>query len=62
MKVTKAEEEFVKEGAEKMTEKDVELVVEKSEDIEKKFTSRGPPFIRDLAMCSPPTCWRPTAW
>jgi uncharacterized membrane protein YkvA (DUF1232 family) len=52
MKVTKAEEEFVKEGAEKMTEKDVELVVEKSEDIEKKFTSRGPlkRFIEDAKL------------
>ena len=46
---TKADEEFVKEGAEKMTEKDVEKVVEKSEEIKDKFVSRGPlkRFIED---------------
>jgi len=46
---TKADEEFIKEGAEKMTEKDVEKVVEKSEEIKEKFVSRGPlkRFIED---------------
>ena len=49
MKATKIEEEFVKEGAEKMTDKDVEKVVVKSEDIQKKFTAKGPlaRFIED---------------
>ena len=35
-------EEFVKEGAQKMTDKDVEKVVDKSEEIKKKFTIYGP--------------------
>ena len=49
MKATKIEEEFVKEGAEKMTIKDVEKVVVKSEDIQKKFSAKGPlaRFIED---------------
>ena len=52
MKSTKAEEEFVKQGAEKMTEKDVEKVVVKSEDIQKKFAARGPlkRFIEDAKL------------
>ena len=41
MKATKIEEDFVKEGAEKMTDKDVEKVVVKSADIEKKFSAKG---------------------
>lgn len=46
---TKADEDFVKQGAEKITEKDVEKVVEKSEEIKEKFVSRGPlkRFIED---------------
>ncbi|MEO5887938.1 MAG: DUF1232 domain-containing protein [Anaerolineales bacterium] len=46
---TKADEEFVKEGAEKITDKDVEKVVDKSEEINQKFTSRGPlkRFVED---------------
>ena len=46
---TKADEEFVKQGAEKITEKDVEKVVNKSEEIKEKFVSRGPlkRFIED---------------
>ena len=46
---TKADEEFIKEGAEKITEKDVEKVVDKSEEIKQKFASRGPlkRFIED---------------
>ena len=39
---TSAEEQFVKEGAEKMTDKDIEKVATRSEDIEKKFASKGP--------------------
>ncbi len=38
----KPDEEFVKEGAEEVTQKDIEKVVEKSEDIQKKFSARGP--------------------
>ena len=47
--VTKADEEFVKEGAEKITDKDVETVVNKSEEIKDKFVSRGPlkRFVED---------------
>ncbi|HZM20339.1 MAG TPA: DUF1232 domain-containing protein [Anaerolineales bacterium] len=49
---TKADEEFVKEGAEKITEKDVEKVVDKSEEIKQKFVSRGPlkRFIEDAKL------------
>jgi uncharacterized membrane protein YkvA (DUF1232 family) len=48
----KVDEEFVKEGAEKMTDKDVEKVVDKSEEIKKKFTARGPlkRFIDDAKL------------
>ena len=43
------DEEFVKEGAKKMTDKDVEKVVNRSEEIKKKFTPYGPlkRFIND---------------
>lgn len=46
---TKTDEEFVRAGAEKITEKDVEKVVDKSEEIRQKFVSRGPlkRFIED---------------
>ncbi len=46
------EAEFVKEGAEKMTEQDVEKVVVKATDIQKKFTVRGPlhRFIEDAKL------------
>src|SRR5215813_6226293 len=49
---TNAEEKFVKEGGEKMTDKDVEKVATHSEDIEKKFASRGPlkRFIEDAKL------------
>jgi len=49
---TKADEEFVKEGAEKITDKDVEKVVDKSEEIKQKFTSRGPlkRFVEDAKL------------
>lgn len=46
------EEEFVKAGAEKVTDKDIEKVVDRSEEINKKFSSRGPlkRFIEDGKM------------
>ena len=49
---TKADEDFVKEGAEKMTDKDLERVVDKSEDINQKFSSRGPlkRFVEDAKI------------
>ena len=45
----KPDEEFVKEGAQNVTEKDVEKVVNKSEEIKKKFSAKGPlaRFIED---------------
>jgi uncharacterized membrane protein YkvA (DUF1232 family) len=45
----KSEEEFIKEGAEKVTPTDIQTVDEKSEEINKKFSSRGPlkRFIED---------------
>ncbi|MBN2119261.1 MAG: DUF1232 domain-containing protein [Anaerolineales bacterium] len=48
----KPDEEFVKEGAEQVTAKDIEKVVEKSEDIQKKFSARGPlkRFIVDAKL------------
>lgn len=48
----KPDEEFVKEGAEQVTSKDIEKVVEKSEDIQKKFSARGPlkRFIVDAKL------------
>ncbi len=42
MESNKAGEEIIKEGSPKITEKDVEKVVNKSDEIEKKFRSRGP--------------------
>jgi len=45
----KPDEEFVKDGAQKVTEKDVEKVVDKSEELQKKFSAKGPlaRFIED---------------
>ena len=45
----KSSEEFVKEGSEKITEKDVQKVVARSEDIRNKFLTHGPlsRFIED---------------
>ena len=45
----KPDKEFVKEGAQSVTEKDVEKVVNKSEEIKKKFSTKGPlaRFIED---------------
>jgi uncharacterized membrane protein YkvA (DUF1232 family) len=46
------DEEFVKEGAKKMTDKEVKKVVDKSEEIKKKFTIYGPlkRFIEDAKL------------
>ena len=43
------DEEYIKEGAEKITPKDIETVAERSEDINKQFSARGPlkRFIED---------------
>ncbi len=48
----KIDEEFVKEGAEDVTARDIEKVVDKSEDIEEKFKARGPlkRFIEDFKV------------
>ena len=48
----KPDEEFVKEGAEEVTTRDIETVVEKSEEIKKKFSARGPlkRFIEDSKL------------
>ena len=45
----KPDEEFVKEGAEKVTPKDIQTVAEQSEEINKQFRARGPlkRFIED---------------
>jgi len=45
----KPDEEYIKEGAENVTPKDIQKVDEYSEDIKKKFSSRGPlkRFIED---------------
>lgn len=50
----KPDEEFVKEGAEKVTPKDIEIVAEKSEEIDKRFSSKGPlkRFIEDGKVLS----------
>ena len=43
------DEDFVKEGAEKVTPKDIQTVAERSDEIEKRFSARGPlkRFIED---------------
>ncbi len=48
----KPSEEYVKEGAEKVTSKDIETVVDKSEEIKKKFSARGPlrRFVEDAKV------------
>jgi uncharacterized membrane protein YkvA (DUF1232 family) len=45
----KPDEEYVKEGAEKITPNDIQTVAERSEEINKKFGARGPlkRFIED---------------
>lgn len=47
--LNKPNEEFIKDGAQNVTEKDVEKVITKSEDIKKKFNTTGPlgRFIED---------------
>ena len=47
--LNKTNEEFIKDGASKITDKEVEKVVSRSEDIKKKFLSGGPlnRFIED---------------
>ena len=47
--LNKPSEEFVKDGAQNVTEKDVETVISKSEEIQRKFSARGPlaRFIED---------------
>ena len=42
MESNKVGEELIKQGSPKMTEKDLEKVVVKSDEIEKKFRARGP--------------------
>lgn len=44
-----ADEEFVQRGASRVTDKDLEKVVSKSDDIQRKFQSRGPlaRFVED---------------
>lgn len=45
----KPDEEFVKEGAEKVTPQDIQTVAERSDDINKQFSARGPlkRFVED---------------
>lgn len=52
MSSEKLDEEFVKEGAEKVTEQDIEKVAAKSKEIEEKFKARGPlkRFIEDYRL------------
>jgi uncharacterized membrane protein YkvA (DUF1232 family) len=54
MVVKKPDEEFVKEGAEKITPEDIETAAERSEEINKKFSSKGPlkRFIEDGKLLS----------
>jgi len=46
---SKPSEEFVKDGAQNVTEKDVEKVISKSEEIQRKFSAKGPlaRFVED---------------
>src|SRR3990172_13390970 len=49
MMLNKPNDEFVIEGAQNVTEKDLEKVINKSEEIKKKFSAKGPlvRFIED---------------
>jgi uncharacterized membrane protein YkvA (DUF1232 family) len=40
--LNKSNEEFMKDGSQNITEKDLEKVVDKSEEIKKKFNTKGP--------------------
>ena len=46
------DEEFVREGAEKVTDKDIEKVVGRADEVERQFAARGPlkRFISDARM------------
>ena len=48
----KPDEEYVREGADQVTDKDIERVAESAEDIRKQFSARGPlkRFIEDGRM------------
>jgi hypothetical protein len=52
----KPDEEFVKEEGQDITEKDVEKVVDKSEEINMKFKTRGPlaRFMEDARQRTTP--------
>jgi uncharacterized membrane protein YkvA (DUF1232 family) len=51
MSSQKPDEEFVKEGSQKVTEKDIEKVVNKSEEIKKRFVGRSlGRFIEDAQL------------
>jgi uncharacterized membrane protein YkvA (DUF1232 family) len=47
--LNKPSEEFIKDGAQNVTEKDVEIVINKSEEIQRKFSAKGPlaRFVED---------------
>jgi len=46
------DEEFVREGAEKVTDKDIEKVVGRADEVDRQFAARGPlkRFISDARM------------
>jgi uncharacterized membrane protein YkvA (DUF1232 family) len=52
METNKVGEELIKEGSPKITDKDVVKVLDKSEEIQKKFTGHGPlqRFIQDAKL------------
>jgi uncharacterized membrane protein YkvA (DUF1232 family) len=52
METNKVGEELIKEGSPRITDKDVVKVVDKSEEIQKKFGARGPlqRFIEDARL------------
>jgi len=52
METSKVGEELIKEGSPKITDKDIVKVVDKSEEIQKKFGPRGPlqRFIEDARL------------
>jgi uncharacterized membrane protein YkvA (DUF1232 family) len=52
METNKVGEELIKEGSPRIKDKDIEKVVEKSEEIQKKFRARGPlqRFIEDAKL------------
>jgi uncharacterized membrane protein YkvA (DUF1232 family) len=54
MVLKKPDEEFVKEGAEKITPEDIKTAAERSEEINKQFSSRGPlkRFVEDGKLLS----------